>query len=134
MLLVKDTYGPGLWLLPGGMAELGESAQQAARREVAEETGLDVSITGLLGVADQLPVVLFFFAGNIEGGELEPRTDEIADFGWFTPSEIEGLGLDETIGWVRDLCGRCLQSSTDEVPSPITVDTRHETHDAFLFR
>ncbi len=52
IVLIKRKYEPfkGYWALPGGMLEIGETVEQAAIREVREETGLDVSITRLVGV------------------------------------------------------------------------------------
>ena len=50
-LLVQRAHDPGrgLWSLPGGRVEPGESDAQALRREVAEEVGLDVRVGGLAG-------------------------------------------------------------------------------------
>ncbi|MFJ4409490.1 NUDIX domain-containing protein [Streptomyces sp. NPDC088910] len=53
VLLVKPTYKPG-WDLPGGMAEANEAPDDAARRELKEEFGLDVTLHGLL-VVDWVP-------------------------------------------------------------------------------
>ena len=39
-----------LWGFPGGTVELGETPQMAAKREVKEETGLDVEVGGLIGI------------------------------------------------------------------------------------
>jgi len=52
VLLVQRGKDPGrgLWAVPGGMVELGESSRAAAAREAKEETGLDVELTELLGV------------------------------------------------------------------------------------
>ncbi len=50
MLLVKHTYGKKNWELPGGIAEVNESAQETAQREVLEETGVVVEIGELTGV------------------------------------------------------------------------------------
>lgn len=51
LLLVRRVNEPGRgrWSLPGGRIEAGETAHQAVFREVAEETGLDVEVTGYLG-------------------------------------------------------------------------------------
>jgi ADP-ribose pyrophosphatase YjhB (NUDIX family) len=49
LLLIERTDN-GLWALPGGAQDIGESVVQAARREVNEETGVDVEITGLSGI------------------------------------------------------------------------------------
>lgn len=53
-LLLKRSIPPmkGYWLTPGGRLEKGERLEEAARREVEEETGLGVRITDLLGVEE----------------------------------------------------------------------------------
>ncbi len=55
LLLVQRANEPGrgLWSIPGGRIEPGESAQDAVIREVAEETGLTVVVTGLAGVVER---------------------------------------------------------------------------------
>jgi mutator protein MutT len=54
VLLIRRGHAPraGQWSIPGGRQELGETLAQAACREVREETGLDVRLTGLLDVVD----------------------------------------------------------------------------------
>ena len=49
VLLVKHSYGPLNWELPGGAVELGESVVEAAVRETQEETGLEVVAKHLSG-------------------------------------------------------------------------------------
>jgi len=50
VLLVQRTNPPLGWALPGGFIDYGESSEEAARREVTEETGVSVLLTDLLGV------------------------------------------------------------------------------------
>lgn len=65
-----------VWCLPGGGVEPGESAAQAAVREAYEETGVEVELTGLVGVYSRLggyeDVHGILFRGKPVGGE--PRT------------------------------------------------------------
>ncbi|MFJ3219613.1 NUDIX domain-containing protein [Kitasatospora sp. NPDC086801] len=52
LLLNQDTEGPRTWSLPGGKVEDGETLAGALRREMLEETGLDVEVGSLLYVCD----------------------------------------------------------------------------------
>ncbi|MEK3779402.1 NUDIX hydrolase [Paenibacillus sp. FSL R5-0810] len=75
------------WSFPGGRIEKGESIQAAAVREVKEETGYDVRLTGTTGVYQFVSslsshVVMFHFVGEITGGALRPAPDEIRDYCW----------------------------------------------------
>jgi 8-oxo-dGDP phosphatase len=92
----------GTWFLPGGRMAPGESILETALREVNEESGLEVELTGLLYV-DQLVDALhsdrptrlrFVFAGRPAGGRLKEVADEHSlRAAWFSPAEIEGLAL-----------------------------------------
>ena len=70
----KNEPFQGAWALPGGFVDYGETVEQAALREVKEETGLDVELEGLLGVysgPDRDPrghtVSVVFFAKKKKG-------------------------------------------------------------------
>jgi 8-oxo-dGTP diphosphatase len=87
VLLVARAHEPagGQWSLPGGSIEAGETAEDAARREVEEETGLIAHIEGLAGVYDVIDrdaagaVVLHFviatYFGRADDGEPRARGD-----------------------------------------------------------
>jgi 8-oxo-dGTP pyrophosphatase MutT (NUDIX family) len=94
VLLVKPTYKPG-WDLPGGMAEANEAPDAAARRELREELGLDITLHGLL-VVDWVPPhgpwddqLAFIFDGGTltqeEVGSLRPRDHELAELNFLPP-------------------------------------------------
>lgn len=98
VLLVLRAYEPeaGHWTIPGGHVEPGESLQDAARREVLEETGLDVTIGAELGVVD-IPngdetIEAHDFAATVAGGELVAG-DDAADVGWFSLDELRAMRL-----------------------------------------
>jgi 8-oxo-dGTP diphosphatase len=92
VLLVKQAYGLGLWALPGGLASPGESVEAAAIREANEETGLDVELGGVVGIADRGSVVLVVFAGSVRGGQLRAEPGEIEEVRWFSKEELLVMG------------------------------------------
>jgi ADP-ribose pyrophosphatase YjhB (NUDIX family) len=94
LLLVRRANEPsrGLWSVPGGRLEPGESAPAAAAREVREETGLDVAVGALLCTVELGPYVVEDFAATVVGGVLRAGDDAL-DAGWFTPDEVRALPL-----------------------------------------
>ena len=56
LLLVRRDREPalGLWSLPGGRVEWGESLHEAVAREVREETGIDIDVEGMAGLAERI--------------------------------------------------------------------------------
>jgi 8-oxo-dGTP pyrophosphatase MutT (NUDIX family) len=92
VLLVRHTYGDrGRWDLPGGLVKRGEEPLDGARRELFEETGLDVGDWSFIGVLearlDNRRDTLYCFSAEVDGtGEVEIDGAEILEARWF-PSD-----------------------------------------------
>ncbi|HEX8003864.1 MAG TPA: NUDIX hydrolase [Mycobacteriales bacterium] len=94
VLLVRRANEPsrGLWSIPGGRVEDGETARECARREVREETGLDVEVGELVGTVDLGPYVVDDFRARVVGGTLVAG-DDASDAAFFTADEVRALAL-----------------------------------------
>jgi ADP-ribose pyrophosphatase YjhB (NUDIX family) len=97
LLLIRrrNEPGAGLWSLPGGRIEPGETDQQAVVREVAEETGLEVTCGPLIGAVERpAPGGAVFdirdYAAFVTGGALAAG-DDASDARWVTPEETSAL-------------------------------------------
>jgi 8-oxo-dGTP diphosphatase len=88
-VLVVQRRDNGKWEIPGGILELDESIHAGLRREVLEETGLEVEPERLTGVYKNLKlgVVALVFRARTVGGTTGP-TDESAAVDWWTPDEV----------------------------------------------
>jgi 8-oxo-dGTP pyrophosphatase MutT (NUDIX family) len=93
-----DRRGGLLWSLPKGHIEEGETAEQAAVREVREETGIEGRIRMSLGAIDYWFVVenrrvhktVHHFLLDATGGELSDEDIEVAEVAWVPLGELDG--------------------------------------------
>lgn len=82
----------GKWNLPAGQLDPGETVSEAARREIYEECGFKVELTGVCQIGswklvDNIAIGIIF-STKIVGGEINFNPDEIMDAKWFTYDEI----------------------------------------------
>lgn len=105
-LLLIRRCDSGNWELPGGRIDLGESAETAVVREVAEEAGLDIVVTGLSGVyTDPAYVVRYPGSGEVRqqmavcfhatalAGTPRPDGVESCAAAWVEPAHLGGLPI-----------------------------------------
>lgn len=100
--VMTKAWAPGHWEVSGGAAMAGESSAEAVRREVLEETGLDVNNFGggylftyrrdNPGEGDNYFVDVYRFTGDFDEEDVHLQTEETAGFCFATPNEIKELG------------------------------------------
>ena len=107
ILLIRRTDND-LYSIPGGGVELGETLTQTVKREVLEETGINVQVTDLIGVYSDPAHVIEFTDGEVRqefsicfratpvGGELR-TSDESREVIWTDPTDLDELTIHPTI-------------------------------------
>lgn len=106
MLLVERGQGAlvGRWAVPGGRVEWGETMEDAARREVREETGLDVRLGPVIWAGEYIGpgdppswhYTLVDYVGYLIGGTLSAG-DDARDARWLTVDEAMELPLADSM-------------------------------------
>jgi ADP-ribose pyrophosphatase YjhB (NUDIX family) len=108
VLLQRRAIEPraGYWTFPGGFLEIGESAEDGARRETLEEVGLDVEPSRLVGVytRQQVGIVLVAYAGEAATDDAVVGDFESSEVRWFAADEIPWahLAFETTEAALRD--------------------------------
>ena len=90
ILLVKSPWRG--WEYPGGLIEPGETFQEALHREVREESGVEIEITGFVGICKNVErdIVNIDFTARYIGGELR-TSEESTEVIWASPEEALDL-------------------------------------------
>ena len=114
-ILLQRRRDNDLWALPGGTMDVGERIADTAVREVREETGLDVEVTGIVGIySDPAHVIAYpahviaytdgevrqefniCFAAKLLGGRLS-KSEESTELRWVDPRTVGSLPMHESI-------------------------------------
>jgi 8-oxo-dGTP diphosphatase len=122
VLIVRRGRAPakGVYTLPGGGVELGETLEQAVIREVREETALDIEPVALVGFRQAIArdaagrverhFVILPFAARYIGGKLA-LNEELAEADWRDPLALGGLKTTEGLAEVVAAAGARLTAS-----------------------
>jgi mutator protein MutT len=104
----------GSWAIPGGLIEVGETAEEAVRREVREECGIEIAVGPVLGLFEPIQrdpdgriryhYVVVDFLAHYVSGELRVG-DDAADARWVAPAELARYELSPA---TREMIGRAL--------------------------
>ena len=101
LLMIKRGHAPGagLWSIPGGRIEPGETDAEALVREMSEETGLVVEVGRLIGSVrrpglDGAVIDIRDYAATVTGGTLRPG-DDAADARWVEAADLDSLEITE---------------------------------------
>ncbi|RCW44678.1 ADP-ribose pyrophosphatase YjhB (NUDIX family) [Halopolyspora algeriensis] len=107
VLMIERTDN-GLWAVPGGAQDIGETTREAAMREIREETGIEVEVTGIVGIYSDPRHVIAYDDGEVRqefsivfhaqptGGELR-TSSESRRVHWVEPEHIETLSIDSSM-------------------------------------
>lgn len=113
ILLVQRAHAPrqGLWAIPGGKVEYGETLIGAAHREVLEETGIDCEIGEVIWVGESIGdgdppdhhYTLTDFLASVAGTPQPHAADDAADARWVTIEEARQMPMTPTMPSLLDV-------------------------------
>lgn len=103
ILMIRRTDN-GLYSIPGGQVEPGETLTEATVREVKEETGIEIEVTGLIGLYSNPNHVIAYDDGEIRQefsicfrahrrAGRQKTSDESSDVRWIEPDDLDGLAI-----------------------------------------
>ncbi|MFI1919069.1 NUDIX domain-containing protein [Nocardia sp. NPDC020380] len=107
-ILMQRRSDSGNWSFPGGIMDIGETLEQCVVRETKEESGLDIEITGLLGIYTDPEHIIEYgdgeirqefnvtFYGRVVGGRIEV-SDESTEVRFLTMDELAELPVHDTV-------------------------------------
>lgn len=116
VLVIRRAFAPfkGLWTLPGGRLDPGETPMQCAMREIREETALEIApprhvLTQTVGEG-ALTFTLAVFAVRHPRGT-PAMSDEVADWQWCRPDDLPALPTTEGLAEIVENCALALRKA-----------------------
>jgi 8-oxo-dGTP diphosphatase len=122
VFIARRARGPalGVWTMPGGMVEAGETLAEALKREIVEETSMDIEPVALAGhrevvVRDQdgkvsRHFVIMCFASRWIGGETR-LNDELDESRWIYPAELSELKTTDGLAEIVAAAFQCMEAA-----------------------
>jgi len=109
ILLLKRSYGKKVWTLPGGGISKNESPEEAARREVREEVGINLENISQYGSfrheGKDIKDFVYVFVTEVQNKSFDLNNYEIEDARWFN---IEDLKI-KTVEWQTPILKKCFE-------------------------
>jgi ADP-ribose pyrophosphatase YjhB (NUDIX family) len=100
LLAEHEKGGRQYWLLPGGGLEYGESVEEALKRELMEEAGLEIEVGTLLWIVDSIPsdlhrhVLNLILTAKAHSEKLHPTPDAVLrDIAWVPLGDLDSITL-----------------------------------------
>ena len=110
----------GVWTMPGGVVEAGETLHEAVIREISEETGIAIEPVALAGHREFITrdasgrverhFVIMCFAARWISGEGVPALEELSELRWLEPAELGGLKTTEGLAEIVASAFRLMQA------------------------
>ena len=112
-VLIQKRADCNKWGFPGGAIELGETPEMAAKREVKEETGLDIEVNKLIGIykdsdvvctnGDKVHSICIGYEMSVTGGELICDENETLELKYFSLDDVPELFCKQHEELLRDV-------------------------------
>ncbi|MDP2944022.1 MAG: nucleotide exchange factor GrpE [bacterium] len=105
ILLIKNPHFGDFWTIPGGHIELNETAEEALKREILEETGLEIKNIEPISFSEGINPEFFYkkkhfiflsYLAELAGGEIKP-SEEMIEYLWVAPEKVSKLKITDSV-------------------------------------